>query len=129
MNRKLHLLLDCLALSPLFFPLLDLKLGDFRLDLRLELIRGALKFGKRLTHLPRDAGQLLRSKKQERQNEQNGSIGKTHSPIIAGRGRYWLLPTVAYVFGQEIPEPVPILTSAERMLTLSSLKFFMRSWM
>src|SRR5256885_1595491 len=96
MGRKWHFVFDFLALWLLLLPFLELKLRDFRLDLRFELIRSTLEFGKCLTHLPRDAGQLLWPKKQEGQNEQNGGIGETHSPIIAGRGQYWLLPARIY---------------------------------
>jgi len=49
--------------------LLDLQVGDFGLDLRLELIRGAAEFGEKTSSLTGDLRQLLRPKDNERQDE------------------------------------------------------------
>ena len=113
MGGKGHLLFDVLALCLLFFLFLQLKLRDFRLDLRFELIGRTLKFGKCLAYLARDAGQLLRSKEQECQNKQNGCIGKTHSLIIAGNGNCWLFagPIYKWISGDSA------LTSGDKVLT------------
>ena len=91
MRRKL--LLQFLAFCFTFF--VELELRNFGLDLRLEFIGSPLEFGQGLAYLTGDAGQLLRTKKQQRQNEQNNRVGKTHSPIIAGSGSYWLSAVVS----------------------------------
>ena len=60
--------------------LLDFKVGDFGFDLRLELVRGAPEFGEKFSGLPSHLRQLLRPKENERQEEQEDGVGKTHGP-------------------------------------------------
>src|SRR5690242_4081669 len=74
---------DLALLFVLLLPLLILKLADFRLDLRLELVRGALELIQGFPDLAGNHRQLLGPEQKQRQDEQNHRIGKTHSLIIA----------------------------------------------
>ena len=56
------------AATPLL--ILSSRLRDLRLDLGLELIRGAPELVERLAHLPRNLRQLLRPKDEQGQKEQ-----------------------------------------------------------
>jgi len=69
----------------LFFllPLLILKLADFRLNLRFELVGCTSELVKRLADLPGDKRQLLRPKQKQGKNEKHHGISKAHMPIIA----------------------------------------------
>src|SRR5271169_966932 len=58
---------------------LDFQMSDFLLDLRLEFIRGALKFVQVLPNLACDFRQLLGPKDDESQEEQEDRLGKTHA--------------------------------------------------
>ena len=71
---------DCLRL-------LNLKVGDFCFDLRSELVRGAAQFSEKLPGLTSHLRQLLWPKENERQEEQEDGVGKTHGHIIDARGQ------------------------------------------
>jgi hypothetical protein len=60
--------------------------GDFGFDLRPELVRSPPEFGEELSRLTSHLRQLLRPKKNEREKEQEDSVGKTHGLIIMRRG-------------------------------------------
>ncbi len=66
---------------------LDFQVGNFLLDLRLELVRGALEFIQCLAHLPGDLRQLLGPKDDERQKEKEDRLGKTHAPSYCPPGK------------------------------------------
>ena len=74
---------DLALLFVLLLPLLILKLADFRLDLRLELVRGTLELIQGFPDLAGNHRQLLGPKQKQRQDKQNHRVGKTHSLIIA----------------------------------------------
>src|SRR2546423_3571933 len=59
--------------------LVDLKLGDLLLDLRLEFVGGTAKFVHELADLARDFRQLLGPKDDEGQEEQEDRFRKTHT--------------------------------------------------
>ncbi len=59
--------------------LFDLKVGDFCFDLRLEFIRGATKFSEQTSGLTSHLRQLLRSKKNKGQEEEEDRVGKAHA--------------------------------------------------
>ena len=62
--------------------LLHLEVGDLGFDLRLELVRGAAEFGEKTPGLTSHLRQLLRPKENERQEEEEDRVGKTHGLII-----------------------------------------------
>src|SRR5215469_1695901 len=67
-----------LLLFPFLLALLIFQLADFRFDLSLELVGGALELVQRLANLARDAWQLLGSKKKQSQHKEDDSIRETH---------------------------------------------------
>src|ERR1022692_4618105 len=67
--------------------LLDLQVGNFGFDLRLELVGGAPQFGEKLSRLTSHLRQLLRPKENERQEEQEDRVGKAHGLIIMPRSK------------------------------------------
>ncbi len=67
---------------------LDLQMSDLLLDLRLEFVRGPPEFVQRFAHLAGDLRQLLGPKDDERQEEQEDRLGKTHAVHhTAGAGK------------------------------------------
>src|SRR5262249_4404882 len=60
------------------FVVLDLKMGDLLLNLRLELIRGAPELVQILPDLAGNLRQLLGPKDNEGQKEQENCLGETH---------------------------------------------------
>src|SRR5271165_145712 len=68
--------------------LLDLDIGNFLLDLRLEFVRRAPEFGQCLAYVAGDLRQLLGPKDDEGQEEQEDRLGKTHAlHHTAGKGK------------------------------------------
>ncbi len=66
--------------------LLNLQVGDLGFDLRPEFVRGAAQFREKLSRLTSHLRQLLRPKENERQEEQEDGVGKTHGLIIIDAG-------------------------------------------
>src|SRR5579871_3118041 len=60
----------------------QLQLRDFRGELRLEFVRGALKLVERLTDLAGYLRQLLGPKNQQGQKEQKDGLGESHADMI-----------------------------------------------
>src|SRR5713101_4938924 len=62
--------------------LLQFELRNFGFDLRFELIGCALEFVERFADLAGNPRQLFGTEKEQGQNEQNNSVGKTHEAMI-----------------------------------------------
>src|SRR6266849_4193589 len=58
------------------------EVGNFLLDLRLELVRGAFEFVQVFTDLAGDLGEFLRPEDDESQKKQEDRLRKTHALII-----------------------------------------------